>query len=703
MSRWIVGIDVGGTFTDLVAVGPDGKIHATKTPSTRDQSDGVLTALARLAADLGMDLDQLLAELPLIVHGTTVATNSLLEYDGAKVGLITTSGFRDEIEFRRSYKESVFDPRLKAPYAIVPRRYRIGVSERVDHKGTVLTPLDENEVRAALAGFRAEGIEAVAVCFLFSFVNPAHERRVAEIVREVMPEAFLSLSSEVLPEIREFERVSTTVVNAFVGPRMNAYLTHLESRLRERGFGGELFVIQSNGGVQSAGEAGSFAVNGLLSGPAGGVTAGSFLGEIAGYPNLITVDMGGTSYDIALIESLRPAVTTESWIGRYRIALPMLDIHTIGAGGGSIAWIDAGGALQVGPASAGSNPGPACYGRGGTRPTVTDANVVLGLLNPDFFLGGEMQLDRKAAEDAILHEIAEPLGLSVVEAALAISEIVNNNMANATRLVTTKRGHDPQQFALVAAGGAGALHVGKQAEELGIQTVIVPSLAPVFCALGDTVADLRVSEARTHIGLAETVDFEALNDAFQEIEARARQRLSTQSLVRNFDVRRSLDLHYAGEVHEVTVPVRARTRRITRLNLDATIADFHALHERLFAHKDLAQPVEILTLRVDLIGVREKPRLPAADFGDEDPSVALKNVRPVHFDVEALEASVYDGALLKPGNFIEGPAIIEQWGTTIVVHPGHECLIDAYGNIIIEIGQAARNRKATLEPERFPG
>ncbi|BCP51986.1 methylhydantoinase [Kaistia sp. 32K] len=688
MSHWNVGIDVGGTFTDLVAIGPNGEFRATKTPSTPDQSDGVLNGLGRLATELGRSLADFLGELPLIVHGTTVATNSLLEYNGAKVGLITTKGFRDEIEFRRSYKESVFDPRLKPPHAIVPRRSRIGVAERVDHQGNVLTPLDEAEVRAACEEFRRQGVEAVAICYLFSFVNPAHERRTAEIVREELPDAFISLSCDVLPEIREFERVSTTTVNAFVGPRVNAYLTHLEERLRSQGFKGELFIIQSNGGVLSAGEAGRYAVNTLLSGPAGGVTAGSYLGEMAGYDNLITVDMGGTSYDIALIENLQPAVTTESWIGRYRIALPMLDIHTIGAGGGSIAWVDAGGALQVGPASAGSYPGPACYSRGGTRPTVTDANVVLGLLNPDFFLGGEMVLDREKAVDAVRREVAEPLGLSVIEAASAIIELVNSNMANATRLVTTKRGRDPQQFALVAAGGAGGIHAGKQAEELGIRTVIVPGLAPVFCALGDNVADLKISESRTHIGRVDELDFEALNTMFQEMEQRARGRLAGQAVAGNFETRRSLDMHYVGEVHEVTVPIRSRTRRITKLNLDATLGDFHELHERLFAHKDPSQPVEILTLRLDLIGVRERPRMIPQEFGDEDASGALKGERQVHFDVEPTTVPVYDGGLLKAGSFIPGPAIIEQWGTTIAVYPGHECLIDAYGNVIIEIGQA---------------
>jgi N-methylhydantoinase A len=692
MANWQVGIDVGGTFTDLVAIGPDQRVHAIKTPSTRDQSDGVIAALEQLAEAAGLPLAQLLAEVPVIVHGTTVATNALLEYSGAKVGLITTAGFRDELEFRRSYKESVFDPRLKPPFPIVPRRYRIGVPERLDHLGHVLVPLDEAAVRAAAEGFRAEGIEAVAICFLFSFVDPSHEQRAAEIVREVLPEAFLTLSSDLLPQIREFERVSTAVVNAFVGPRMHAYLSHLEARLRAGGFAGELFVIQSNGGVQSALEAGRHAANGLLSGPAGGVTAASALGEATGQPNLIVVDMGGTSYDIALIDNLQPAVTTETWIGRYRVALPMLDIHTIGAGGGSIAGIDPGGGLRVGPESAGANPGPACYGRGGTRPTVTDANVLLGLINPDFFLGGRMRLDRAAAETAIRTHVAEPLGISSIEAALAISDIVNANMANATRLVTTRRGHDPRRFALVAAGGGGAIHAGRQAEELGIATVIVPSLASVFCASGATVADLKVSEARTEIARADQLDFEQFNLTFQELERRARARLPAAAAVQAFDVRRALDLHYAGEVHEVTVPIRSRTRRITPLNLEATIADFHALHERLFAHKDLDQTVEILTARLELVGQRERVRPVAAEFGDEDPAIALKGTRDVHFGAEPTATPIYDGARLAPGHFILGPAIIEQWGTTVVVYPGHECLIDPYGNIIIEIGSRARAR-----------
>lgn len=363
-NQWVFGIDVGGTFTDLVVIDGEGKMTSTKTPSTPDQSDGVMNGIQKVADLLGRDIKEILANSPLVVHGTTVATNALLEYNGAKVGLLTTEGFRDEIEFRRAYKESVFSPRLQAPFQIVPRRYRVGIPERLDHTGSVIKELDERAVREAVRGFVQEGIEAIAVCFLFSFMNPAHESRVREIIQEEAPGMFVSLSYEVLPQIREFERVSTTIVNAFIGPSMQSYLEHLDERLRADGFTGELFVMQSNGGVQNVMQSAKFAAGSLLSGPAGGVTAASFIGEKSGYENVITVDMGGTSYDVSVIEKLNPAITTESWISRYRVALPMMDIHTIGSGGGSIAWIDNGGALQVGPKSAGSNPGPACYDRG---------------------------------------------------------------------------------------------------------------------------------------------------------------------------------------------------------------------------------------------------------------------------------------------------------------------------------------------------
>lgn len=685
---WRLGIDVGGTFTDLVASGSDGAVLSAKTPSTTDQSDGVMEAIAEVAGQRGMPLEAFLADVDLIVHGTTVATNSLLEMRGAKVGLITTEGFRDELEFRRSFKESTFNPRLKPPPAICPRRHRIGIPERVDASGAVLTPLDEGAVRTALQFFAAEGIEALAICFLFSFLNPAHERRVAELAAEELPGALVSMSSEVLPEIREFERVSTTVVNAFVGPAIASYLTHLEQKLRARGFAGELLIMQSNGGVLGVAETARSAVNTLLSGPAGGVTAAAFVGERAGYEDLITVDMGGTSYDISVIESLRPQVTTGNWIGRYRIAKPVLDIHTVGAGGGSVAWIDNGGALRVGPESAGAIPGPACYGRGGNRPTVTDADLILGFLNPDYFLGGKMSLSIDRARQAVLDQVARPLGIGLIEAALAINEIVNHNMAQATHFVTTKRGHDPGAFALVAVGGAGAIHAGHQAQLLGIETIIVPALAPVFCALGDVVAPLQVNEARTLIARLDSVDLTALNELFADLERRARARLSDQKSLGRLEVRRFLDLRYVGEVHEVTVPLKTRTLRVTALNMDALAQGFHEIHEKLFAHSDPQQAIEIQTVRIELVGAREPPTWAAAEFTGEDASAARSGVRDVYFDVHPTVVPVYDAARLRAGNFIPGPAILEQWGTNVIVRPSQEALIDVFGNCVIEAGRA---------------
>jgi len=684
-STWVLGVDVGGTFTDLVATTDSGKMVSTKTPSTPNQSDGVINGIQKVAKNLNVDFETFLNNCSLIVHGTTVATNTLLEYDGAKVGLLTTEGFRDEIEFRRAYKESVFNVRLKAPYQIVPRRNRIGIPERLDKDGNVLTELNEEAVRNAIRQFVKDGIEAIAVCFLFSFVNADHENRVKQIIDEEAPNMFVSLSNEVLPQIREFERVSTTIVNAYTGPRLKAYLNHLESKLNNHGFNGELFVMQSNGGVQNVEQTGKLAAGSLLSGPAGGVSAGAFIGERSGHENIITVDMGGTSYDVSVIENLQPTISTESWISRYRVALPMMDIHTIGSGGGSIAWIDNGGALRVGPQSAGSSPGPACYGRGGTEPTVTDINVLLGYINPDNFLGGEMKLDRKLAEEAVSKHIAEPLGVTPIEAALAVSQIVNNDMSNAVQYVSSQRGYDPRNFALMAVGGAGAIHAGRQAEDLGINTVIVPSLAPVFAALGDVAANLKVTELRTRFETISTLNLDDINTDFEEMEAIARQKLGAQDIPVHFETKRYVDMRYEGEVHEVSVPVRSRTKRITALNLEATVKDFHQMHERLYAHKDTEQKIEILNLRLDLIGVRKKLNLQEEAFGEEDPIEAKTGERTVYFETDPVTIPVFNGSLLTPGNLIAGPAIIEEWGTTIVVYPGQEALIDADRNCVIEV------------------
>jgi N-methylhydantoinase A len=687
-----VGVDVGGTFTDLAVASEGGDLHITKTLSTPgEEAVGVLNGLEKVAGHYGRTLADFLAACDVIVHGTTVATNTMLQYNGAVTGLITTKGFRDEIEIRRGIKESVFNAKLEPPFPIAPRRRRLGVLERVDYAGRELTALDEDAARDAIRQLKAQGCEAIAVCFLFSFMNPAHEQRVRELIQEEYPEAYVALSSQVLPQVRDFERVSTTVVNAFVGPRLKRYLQRLQDTLRASGYRGELYVMQSNGGVMTIDYSAEKSVYSLFSGPAGGIAAATYMGELAGYRDLITVDMGGTSYDVCLIRNGRPAMTNDAWFARYRIAIPLIDIHSIGAGGGSIAWVDEGGALKVGPQSAGANPGPACYGRGGTRPTVTDANLVLGYLNPGYFAGGEIGLDRARAEDAIIEHVARPLGMELIEAANAIFRIVNANMANGIRVVSVQRGYDPRDFALMAFGGAGAVHAGVQAMDLGIPTIIVPKAAPVFCAFGDLIADMKVTEVRTFFGELESVDLGAMNDLFNEMIAQAETRLPREG-GQDFsvEVERFADLRYAGEVHEVTVPIRGRTRRLTEQNVRATVKDFHELHEQLYAYRDTHNKVEVLNLRVDLIGRMWRPRPPEANFLGEDAGGAIKERRPVFFgrDRGFIDVPVYDGGQLGYGNVMLGPCVIEEPGTTIVVWPGQEAMLDRYQNYVIEVGEA---------------
>jgi N-methylhydantoinase A len=693
-----IGVDVGGTFTDLAVTDEDARLFIAKTLTTAgDEATGIVNGLTKVAAHYSLDLGELLRRTDVIVHGTTVATNAMLQYRGAVTGLITTEGFRDEIEIRRGIKESAFDAKLEAPFPIAPRRRRLGVPERVDHRGRVLTPLDEAAARTAIGRLRDQGVEAIAVCFLFSFLNPAHEQRVRELIAEEYPGVYVSLSSDVLPQVRDFERVSTTLVNAFVGPTLRSYLETLQARLRDQGYANDLYVMQSNGGIMTIEYSAEKSVYSLFSGPAGGIAAATYMGGLAGYKDLITVDMGGTSYDVCLIRDGRPAITSDAWFSRYRVAIPLLDIHSIGAGGGSIAWVDPGGALKVGPQSAGSRPGPACYGRGGTQPTVTDADLVLGYLDPDYFAGGELRLDRAAAERAIDQAVGAPLGMTTVDAAWAISRIVNANMANGIRVVSVQRGYDPRDFALMAFGGAGAVHAGVQAQDLGMPTIIVPKAAPVFCAFGDLIADLRVTEVRTFFAEALTVDLAQMNDLFAQMIADGEARLpastagSSEGAERiSVELERYADMRYVGEVHEVTVPIRGRTRRITEQNLRATVKDFHDLHEQLYAHRDPHNPVELLNLRVDIIGRVPRPRAIEAAFVGEDSSGAIRARRPVYFGSERgfVDVPVYDGARLVNGNVMVGPCIIEEPGTTIVVWPGQEALLDRYQNYIIEVGEA---------------
>ncbi|MDB5059846.1 MAG: hyuA2 [Chloroflexi bacterium] len=689
---FVVGIDVGGTFTDLVCASDQAELRFAKTLTVPgQQATGVLNGLRKLAAQEELPLRTFLERCRLIVHGTTITTNAFLEQKGARTALLTTGGFRDELEFRRGYKESVFDIRLEPPFQIVPRKRRIGIVERIAATGEVLTPLDESSVTDALAQLAKADIDAVAICLLFSFTNPAHELRIKEMVQQALPGVFVTTSYDVLPQIREYERVSTTAINAYVSPPLASYLDALAREITAEGFTGNLLIMQSNGGVLPPEPSAALGVQGLLSGPAGGIIGALRVAESAGLPHVITADMGGTSYDVGIVRDLRPRITTESWINRHRVAIPMLDIHTIGAGGGSIAWVDDGGALRVGPASAGALPGPACYGRGGERPTVTDADLLLGYLNPEYFLGGELQLDRDAAVRAIETHVARPLNISLTEAAEAIFTVANNAMSNAIRFVLSRSGELPQDFALLAMGGGGGIHAGMQAEDLGIHTIVVPAAAPYLCALGDLGADLKISQVRTFLAAVGAIDLDELNRLLQEMDTQARDRLGLA--LAGVEVRSEiyLDMRYAGEVHEVTVPLLTRTRRVTALNVQAAVSRFHELHQQRFAHHNTSQPVEVLAVRLDVIGETVKPRLARHPLGPEEPDAALIGTRSVYFRRLGgfVETPVYRGSLLAPGFLIVGPAIVEYIGTTVVVNPGHEALIDQYENCVIEVQREA--------------
>jgi N-methylhydantoinase A len=684
--RFQIGIDVGGTFTDYVVWDDSGGTFSGKVFTTpREEATGILEAIGAMAAHHQLGVREFLGEVDSFVLGTTVVTNTMLEYSGANAGMITTKGFRDVVELRAGYKESHFDIHLPGPQPIVRRQKRLGVTERIDYTGAVAIPLDENEVREAVRRLKELGVEAIAVCLLFSFKNDAHERRVREIIEEEHPGVLVSLSSQILPQVRELDRFSTTMINAYVSPKLRRYLHALAERLSESGFGGHLFIMLSNGGMMDVEFCSERGVELIQSGPSGGVMGAEFVGALSGYKDVIAVDMGGTSYDVCLITGGHPDIGVDSWVSRYRVATPMIDIHSIGAGGGSIAWIDEGGALRVGPRSAGASPGPACYGRGGAEPTVTDANLVLGYLNPDFFVGGHIKLDAAAARAAIESRVAKPLGLSVEEAASGIFRIVNSAMNNAIRYVSVARGRDPRDYALMAFGGAGPVHMGIQAKDLGIKTILVPKNAGVFCALGALISNFKISKVRSFITRADRVDLDQLNEVFSAIEGEADRLLGERARVAERVTQRAMDMRYVGQTHEVTVPIRSRTRRVTELNLATTIQDFHNLHEKLYSFKRPEQHVEILSLRSDLIGVRETVKFRSHPFESEDAAPALKGTRLAEFEGQGfIETRVYDGPSVRAGNLISGPAIIDEPATTIVIYPGQEAMLDHYETYVIE-------------------
>ncbi|MBI5445293.1 MAG: hydantoinase/oxoprolinase family protein [Deltaproteobacteria bacterium] len=679
-----IGIDVGGTFTDFLLLDGQGNSGVFKTSSTpSDPSVGVLNGLREMAEAAGLPLEEFATKIDLIVHGTTVTTNAVLTGNGVKCGLLTTEGFRDILEMRRGLREEIYNNKLTPPKPLVPRDLRLGVRERTDIEGRVVTPLERESLAAAVEKLKAEKVEALAICFLHSYANPEHERQAKEYVLRELPEAFLTTSSELLPQLRVYDRVSTAVLNSYVGPILKRYLQSLTAKLQGVGFAGVLLIMQSNGGVATPEATSDKAVMTLLSGPAGGPVAGITFSGAQGYSQCITVDMGGTSFDAALVQDGVPLLRSEGWINRQRLALPMLDIHTIGAGGGSIGWIDDGGKLRMGPQSAGADPGPACYGRGGTLPTCSDANLVLGYLNADFFLGGKMKLDRDAARRAIETHVAKPLKLSVEEAAAGMFHVVNVNMAAGIREITVRRGIDPREFPLVVAGGAGPVHGALIAEEMEIPVILVPRESSIFCASGMLRSDLKHSYVRTYHSLASKAELPAMLKILHDLEVEGRGVLRSEG-VHNHDhvrIEYGADMRYLGQHNEITVPFDAV--RFEAEGLDYLSEALHAAHDRLYGYSLKGTPteVEIVNLRVTAVGVTEKPSLKRMEPEDADAAKYRKGSRSVYLPRERAfrEVPVYDGEAMVFGNCVAGPAILEQITTSTFVPPEYNAVVDSVG------------------------
>lgn len=675
MSQLLVGVDVGGTFTDCVLVDADAQSTIVKTfTDPQDPSEGVLRGLEKLAAEKGLSLSELLRNVVRIVHGTTITTNAVLTGSGAKTGFLTTKGFRDILLMRRGIRENQFDSKCNPPLPLAPRGLTFTVAERVDRKGNEIVSLDVEEARRAIRSLKKAGVEAVAVSFLFSFLNPGHEQQVASLLREEFPEAYASLSTEVLPQLGAYLRHSTTVLNAYVGPVLMCYLNRLTSRLREADFHGRLLVMQSSGGVMAPQVANRFACRTLLSGPAGGPVAALFYGQRAGKNNLITMDMGGTSFDVALIRNGQVATTTEGEVGGHAMAFPVLDIRTVGAGGGSVAWVDEGGVLHVGPKSAGADPGPICYSRGGIEPTVTDADLVLGLLAEDSFLGGEFPLSLERAQDGIREKIGALLQVDPVAAAEGIYRLVNSTMADAIRLISIGRGHDPRDFTLVVAGGAGPVHAAAIAREIGIRELLIPRETSVFCAAGMLLSDLRHDYVRTFPGLLSGLSAQRIQELYQEMENEALATLEEEGISRReIDLHYSADLKYAGQFHEISLPFDGPSCGLRNLK-----ESFDDLHHKLYGYSLRDQAVEALHWRLIAIGRTERPasRPRAGRRG----SAAPARDREVIFDGAKVKTIVYRGNEMAAGQDIQGPAIIEERTTTVVVPPGWALVVNEFGD-----------------------
>jgi N-methylhydantoinase A len=667
----IVAVDIGGTFTDFLGYDPaTGRMASAKTPSTPgDLARGIRNCLEKIRLPA--------REIRTFVHGSTVAINTVVERKGAKTALVVTRGTRDVYKIGRGNRPEAYNIWFKRPEPLVPRHLTFEVAERLGATGDVRVPFDEKQAVAVASSVAASGVESVAVCFLHSWSNPAHERQMGSLLAEALPDAYHSVSHEILREYGEYERTSTTVLNAYIGPTVRAYLEALEKLLGAQEFTGDLLIMQSNGGVMAPTTAKKLPVAMLESGPVGGFIAAARTGVLLGYPNAIAFDMGGTTAKANLVRDGEPQMAHGYHIGGYAtgqpMMLPVVDTVEVGSGGGSMARVDQVGSLRVGPESAGAEPGPACYTKGGAEPTVTDANLVLGRLDPRQFLGGEMALDVEAARAAIRRRIAEPLGLSEIEAALAIVKIAVMNMSLAVRQVSVERGYDPRDFAMVAFGGAGPLHAAEVARSLHIPTVIVPNFPGHFSARGMLLADLRHDFVRTYYRPLDRTDFHELRRIADELAALARERLAESRI----ELRHFLEVRYAGQDFTLPVPVHPE-----RLNSDAISAAFHALHHRRFGHHNADQPLEIVNARLTAVAVGQAFSLPIISKTAQPASA-----REVYLEspVHKVDCSVYQRESVTPGTILAGPAIIQEYASTTVLFAGDHAEVTPTGELILRI------------------
>ncbi|MGE5301804.1 MAG: hydantoinase/oxoprolinase family protein [Alphaproteobacteria bacterium] len=682
-----VAIDVGGTFTDCLVWSADGMLREFKALTTpQDASQGLMECLAKAARSEGKSLGEFAESLEVIIHGTTLATNALLTGRGAKIAMLTTQGFRDEVEIRRGFKNirtSMYNLQVPPYKPLVPRYLRLPIRERTLFTGEIETPVDVSTVQAAVEKCRNEKVQSIAVCFLHSYANPENERQAAAICREAFDgQVYITTSHEILPVWQEYERFSTTLVSAYIGPTVSDYLLSLEKRLAEVGFKGSLLMVRADGLVQSATHSRRQAVSLINSGPAAAPAAALFFAASTGDQNLISIDMGGTSLDVCLIRRGEIPTTTESWAGDERVAIKMVDIHSIGAGGGSLAWIDSLGLLRVGPQSAGADPGPACYGRGGERPAVTDADVVLGYVPADYFLGGEIPLDAERSRKAI-QTVAGPLGLTEIEAAQAIFQSVNSLMTDQIIELSTKRGFDLRDFALVVGGGAGAVHGAAVAELLGIPKVIIPRYAPLYSAFGMFAMEVGREYSRTHIARSDKLDLEQVEALYQDL---------TQTAIADFKeshmdpsamvLTRTAHMRYAGQFHEIELPLPSTLR--SAADIEEVVKAFHARHKELYTFDLPFRGTEFLTFRLKATAPRRVGlQIHPLAQGTSDPKPAFKRMRRCWFGKEWVETPCYDGERVLAGQVFPGPAIIEAKATTVVIPNGLTCTMDPSGSYLL--------------------